>query len=28
VPEPSTWVLVLAGLAAIGWKSRHRIIRT
>lgn len=28
VPEPGTWVLVLTGLAAICWKSRHRMIRT
>ncbi len=28
VPEPGTWVLVISGLAAIYWKSRHRFART
>ncbi len=28
VPEPGTWVLVAAGLAAIYWKARHRFART
>jgi len=23
VPEPSTWVLLLTGLAIIGWKARR-----
>ncbi len=23
VPEPSTWVLLLTGLAVVGWRSRH-----
>jgi hypothetical protein len=28
VPEPGTWVLMISGLAAIYWKSRHRFART
>jgi len=24
VPEPETWALLVAGLAAVGWASRHR----
>ena len=28
VPEPGTWVLMISGLAAIYWKSRHRFVRT
>ncbi len=27
VPEPGTWVLMISGLAAIYWKSRHRFAR-
>lgn len=28
VPEPGTWLLVAAGLAATYWKARHRFART
>ena len=27
IPEPGTWVMLLSGLAAIGWQVRHRLSR-
>jgi len=27
VPEPSTWLLVASGVAAMYWKTRHRFLR-
>jgi PEP-CTERM motif len=28
VPEPGTWVMLLSGLAAIGWQARRKLSRT
>ena len=27
IPEPGTWVMLLSGLAAIGWQARHKLLR-
>jgi PEP-CTERM motif len=27
VPEPGTWVMLLSGLAAIGWQARRKLVR-
>jgi hypothetical protein len=27
VPEPGTWLMLLSGLAAIGWQARHKLLR-
>ena len=27
VPEPGTWLMLLSGLAAVGWQARHKLLR-